>query len=232
MHTTIPTFFPCVLTPQILDALDGAVLTQGEFEALSILLDPRNDDDQNEANPATIEDQLELFSDYSSFWASHTNDIGNRLRSHYERLTGNSSAFFLEFSCDPDGYINGYQVMTSVGSAGSWMISNCELKYIDPDRYNWSGLMASVRVAEVLINDYEQARHTVDELRMSFVDELNRAADDIIELVDGDERVTDAVNLLVNAAQHYVQNPESGLKDVVEANFESGDDIIDRLRDI
>lgn len=56
---------------------------------------------------------------------------------------------------------------------------------------------------------------------------LNEAADQILELAGlGDEGdpLTDAINLLVNAAQHYLDNPDDTLADVVDANYGDADE--------
>lgn len=49
---------------------------------------------------------------------------------------------------------------------------------------------------------------------------LNRAADQITELdVIDDEAARDALNLLVNAGLHYLENPQDSLADVIDANW-------------
>lgn len=51
---------------------------------------------------------------------------------------------------------------------------------------------------------------------------LNSAADDILAALDaGDHGVRDVVNLLVNAAAHYLQRPGDDLQHVVAANYDT-----------
>ncbi|WP_181273656.1 hypothetical protein [Brevibacterium oceani] len=62
---------------------------------------------------------------------------------------------------------------------------------------------------------------------------LNRAADEVLEIAhDGDdERLRDAVNLVVNAGLHFVEHPESSLIDAVTANYgDPVDDVLENLR--
>lgn len=52
---------------------------------------------------------------------------------------------------------------------------------------------------------------------------LQRAASDVINLADDDvhdgEQVIDAVNLVVNAALHYLDHADATLNDVIAANY-------------
>jgi hypothetical protein len=53
---------------------------------------------------------------------------------------------------------------------------------------------------------------------------LNRAADDILEAADlPDTGTRDALNLLVNAAFHYLGHPEAELQVVIDANYDIGE---------
>jgi hypothetical protein len=54
---------------------------------------------------------------------------------------------------------------------------------------------------------------------------FNRAADDILEAISApDEGVRDALNLLVNAGMHYLDNPDSDLNDAIVASYVIDDD--------
>jgi hypothetical protein len=47
----------------------------------------------------------------------------------------------------------------------------------------------------------------------------NDAADDVLTVIESDEQITDLVNLLVNATLHYLEHPDHGLTDAIEANY-------------
>ena len=55
---------------------------------------------------------------------------------------------------------------------------------------------------------------------------LNKAADEIAELDPSDERIRDTVNLVVNAAVHFLANPGDDLDDAIEANYDEDPDVI------
>jgi hypothetical protein len=44
-------------------------------------------------------------------------------------------------------------------------------------------------------------------------------ADDVLDVVEKDELTTDLVNLLVNVVLHYVEYPDHGLSDAIEACY-------------
>lgn len=51
---------------------------------------------------------------------------------------------------------------------------------------------------------------------------LNRAVEDIADAASlPDEGTIDALNLLVNAAVHYLEHPNDGLAEVVEASYDA-----------
>lgn len=47
----------------------------------------------------------------------------------------------------------------------------------------------------------------------------NDAADDLLGVIESDEQTTDLINLLVNVTLHYLEHPEGGLTDAIEANY-------------
>lgn len=49
---------------------------------------------------------------------------------------------------------------------------------------------------------------------------LNRAADEITALAPGDDRLRDALNLMVNATLHYLAHPNASLEDAVRAHYD------------
>lgn len=55
---------------------------------------------------------------------------------------------------------------------------------------------------------------------------LNKAADEIAELDPSDERIRDTVNLMVNAAVHFLANPDDDLDDAIEANYDEDLNVI------
>lgn len=55
---------------------------------------------------------------------------------------------------------------------------------------------------------------------------LNKAADEIAELDPSDERIRDTVNLVVNAAVHFLANPDDDLDEAIEANYDEDPDVV------
>lgn len=56
---------------------------------------------------------------------------------------------------------------------------------------------------------------------------INRAASDVEgEIICSEERTTDQINLVVNAALHYLTNPDSDLTDVATSCYEESLDTI------
>lgn len=49
---------------------------------------------------------------------------------------------------------------------------------------------------------------------------FNQAADDVLTAADDDERLRDAVNLVVNAGMHYLDNPQASLEEAIEDNYD------------
>ena len=61
---------------------------------------------------------------------------------------------------------------------------------------------------------------------------LNGAADKVWALAPQDERLGDAINLVVNAALHILEFPDADLEAVVEANYsEDVDTVLGWVRD-
>lgn len=55
----------------------------------------------------------------------------------------------------------------------------------------------------------------------------NEAADDLLGVIENDEHTTDLVNLLVNVMLHYLEHPDHGLTDAIEANYsEEADEVL------
>ena len=53
-------------------------------------------------------------------------------------------------------------------------------------------------------------------------DALNQAAEDVLGVAGReDDRLVDAVNLVVNAGLHYVEHPGGDLDDAIEANYQN-----------
>lgn len=48
---------------------------------------------------------------------------------------------------------------------------------------------------------------------------VNRAADEVIEITPENEHLRDVVNLVVNAALHYMEHPHDDLRQAIEANY-------------
>lgn len=70
-----------------------------------------------------------------------------------------------------------------------------------------------------LVPESERGAYTRDEINAA----LSQAADDVLTAIDApDEGVRDAINLVVNAALHYLEHPlDLGLLDcVIAANYE------------
>ncbi|GAA1457601.1 hypothetical protein NE857_21515 [Nocardiopsis exhalans] len=64
----------------------------------------------------------------------------------------------------------------------------------------------------------EPTAYTHDQIAVA----LNRASADISEAASlPDEGTIDALNLLVNAAIHYLEHPGDGLAEVVEADYDA-----------
>lgn len=58
-------------------------------------------------------------------------------------------------------------------------------------------------------------------LPMQLSDALNQAADDVLGVAGReDDRLVDAVNLVVNAGLHYVEHPGDDLDDAIEASYQ------------
>lgn len=63
---------------------------------------------------------------------------------------------------------------------------------------------------------------------------LNRAADEVLEIArdDGEELLRDAVNLILNAALHFLEHPEASLEDAVRENYDNdfAEELLESLR--
>jgi hypothetical protein len=63
--------------------------------------------------------------------------------------------------------------------------------------------------------------HTRDEVLAA----MNRAADDVLSAIAApDEGTRDAVNLVVNAATTYLENPDATLDEAIEENYTLDED--------
>lgn len=61
-------------------------------------------------------------------------------------------------------------------------------------------------------------------LPVQISDAFNRAAEDVLRVAgQEDQRLVDAVNLVVNAGLHYVEHPDSDLDDAIEASYADAD---------
>lgn len=73
-------------------------------------------------------------------------------------------------------------------------------------------------------------------LPIQVYDALNKAAEDVLALTGReDDRLVDAVNLVVNAGLHYLANPEDDLDAAIETNYanvntDEGRDIAQTVR--
>ncbi|WP_026820052.1 hypothetical protein [Arthrobacter castelli] len=78
---------------------------------------------------------------------------------------------------------------------------------------------------ERLINTIRDAQEQPRQPGMESINQaLIHAADEVIGLADGDERITDAANLMVNAGMHFIGHPEDTLEDAIEANYDDETD--------
>lgn len=186
-------------------------LSAGQSKLLEILLDPKNDPTERAASPEDMLEELESFSG-NDFGEAVT--IGEILNAHHDRRTGRSGEFIFELTSSSEGEINGYNVLAATGSSGSWMAASGDEKYLLGARYELSGLRAALKIAETLSEDY--ARIT----RLDVSAALNQAAEDVTDLHPDGEHVRDSVNLVVNAALHYLEHPHDDLTAAIETNYD------------
>ncbi|MFD2024161.1 hypothetical protein [Promicromonospora aerolata] len=89
----------------------------------------------------------------------------------------------------------------------------------------WEQLIELVAVANA---SPVTEKHTRDRISAA----LNRAADKVCALAPQDERLGDAINLVVNAGLHLLKFPDADLEAVVEANYsEDVDTVLGWVRD-
>jgi hypothetical protein len=69
---------------------------------------------------------------------------------------------------------------------------------------------------------------TLDQLRTA----LNHAADETLNVFepDDDESLRDAINLVVNAGIHFVENTDASIQEAIEASYDDfADELLARL---
>lgn len=210
--------------PLVCDALgDGPELTAEQTKLLTILLDPANDPRQCATSREGMLDEL---SDFSAIDLEDSITVGNILSEYHSRRTGRSGEFVFEHIRDSDGTVDSYNVLTAHDSAGIWLAASADSKYLIGDRYGLKGLRAALKIAETLSDDYARIP------RPDAAKALNRAADEVLEIADddGEERLRDAVNLVVNAALHYLEHPAADLDAAIAANYDDPDEVLGQLR--
>lgn len=73
---------------------------------------------------------------------------------------------------------------------------------------------------------------TTDRAQQQISTALNRAADEVLQIArdDGDELLRDAINLVVNAGLHFIENPDASLHEAIAANYDDPDEVLDQLQ--
>lgn len=215
----------CTDCPDVIATLgDGPELNAEQSKLLTILLNPVNDP---WGRAKTVEDMLEELQTFTGHDIDESGTVAAILREHYQRSTGRLGEFDFDHIRDVDGVVNSYNVLTATDSAGTWLAASADSKYLFGDRYGLSGLRAALHIAETLIADHERiSRHP------GVSEALNRAADDVTELHPEGQLARDTANLVVNAALHYLENPQATLDEAIEANYdEPVDDVLAHLSD-
>lgn len=86
---------------------------------------------------------------------------------------------------------------------------------------------------EKFARDVDRAVHPGTTSSASVSTAFNEAVDQIIDLVGGDERLTDAINLVVNVGLHFLEHPGSTVDDAIRASYDQSEedenDIVDTV---
>lgn len=201
----------------------GAELTDQEQTLLVILLDPDNDP---RAHADTVSDMLEKLESFTGHDLGEAVAVSEILNIHHDRRTGRTGEFIFELTCNSEHEINGYNVLSAVGTSGSWMATSGDEKYLLGARYELRGLRAALKIAETLDDDYVRIP------RPGITAALNRAAADVTHLHPQGQLVRDSVNLVVNAALHYLEHPGDDLTAAIESSYDDDvDDVINCISD-
>lgn len=142
---------PLMQIPEVVAAL-GDGIDESKLTVAAILLDAANDSYEQDSTP------LEMLDEYTKgFMTFDTDDaytIADRLREYFNRTEGYGS-FDFEFVLDRDFGTSSYNVMTA-NPAGGWFSISGDVKYLDPERSELSGLPAAIHIAQTLIADHQQ----------------------------------------------------------------------------
>ena len=105
-----------------------------------------------------------------------------------------------------------------------WLLGTKSLSYEE-------GLTALVEEA---VSDAREHGGTPDFRTDRISKAFNRAADEVLDIADdgSDERLRDAINLVVTAGLHFLEHPDASLEDAVRENYDDdfAEELLDSLR--
>ncbi|GAA1113683.1 hypothetical protein [Nocardiopsis metallicus] len=124
-----------------------------QLTLLTILLDPTNDPYES---ATSAQDMLHEFEAFTGDDLLEVHAVAERLRAHQDRAQGRTGALEFEFFCDGEGSINGVNIMTALGSSGTWLAISKDRESLFADRYELPGLPAALKLAENITDEYER----------------------------------------------------------------------------
>jgi hypothetical protein len=124
-----------------------------QLTLLTILLDSANDPYES---ATSAQDMLNEFEAFTGDDLSEVRAVAERLRAHHDRAQGRTGALEFEFVCDGEGSIDGVNIMTALGTSGTWLAISEDSKYFFADRYELSGLPAALKLVENITEEYER----------------------------------------------------------------------------
>lgn len=124
-----------------------------QLTLLTILLDPANDPYES---AMSAQDMLDEFETFTGDDPSEARAVAKRLRAHHNRAQGRTGALEFEFICDGEGGIDGANIMTALGTSGTWLATSEDREYFFADRYELTGLPAALKLAENITDEYER----------------------------------------------------------------------------